>query len=913
MDVQALFVDKGVRLDISDTVDSYIDLTSEDSIQEIVSNPEVFQEGQGINFGYLSGTVWLRFSLSNHLDRSQSLNLEVGYNPLDSVIFYQVPDSYSGGGHIQEEAQGDMIPFEQRRLKLRGTFFEFFIPANSTSTYYLRIESTSSIAAPLYISDGHAMKERLENNNVALGLYYGVLLGLGGYNLFLFVSMRTRAYLYYVCVIVTSGLFWATIDGYSFKYLWPDSVRWNSLSVVVFLYSIVISALLFSSEYLNLRKESPRSQRLSLSLVFLALIGMVLSPIIPIRVSSIVMLILTFIACSALMSFGIMRLKQGFRPARYFVTAWALYLFSTILGVVSVLDLISFYIPYPVILKMASACEMILLSLGLADLINGLKEKQIQIIKEVATAQAENRAKSDFLAKMSHEIRTPMNGVLGMADLLKSEQLNQKQANYVEVIQNSGHSLMNVINDILDFSKIEAGKMEIECVSFDVEQIINECMALFALKADVKGIELISDIKPDTPLQLHGDPNRIRQVILNLLGNAFKFTEQGSVVLRLYESGRSKFEEGGVKIRFEIVDSGIGLSLDAQKGLFTDYTQSDNSVSRQYGGTGLGLSISKELANLMGGDIGVISTENKGSTFWFTVDFARCDRQRLVSHLPKDILKGKKILIVEDNPVFCNVAYQYTQAWGMESYIAQNSAECIAMVNQHIDGASIFDIVLMDWRLPDGDGVALSKKIHEIPHCQDLLVALITCMRIPPSKDELDNSGISLCIEKPIGASELHGKLSRALSATASSPNENAVLELVCPDLAGFSVLVAEDNKVNQMVVEGMLGKMNITTITVDDGAQVIATYKERHQDIDCILMDCDMPKIDGFEATKCIRQLENRLDIEKVPIVALTAHVMSEHRKKGLESGMNEFLTKPIEVAKLISTLEEVAAAVRD
>jgi signal transduction histidine kinase/DNA-binding response OmpR family regulator len=523
-------------------------------------------------------------------------------------------------------------------------------------------------------------------------------------------------------------------------------------------------------------------------------------------------------------------------------------------------------------------------------------------------AEAASRAKSEFLARMSHEIRTPMNAVLGMAELLRhATTLDERQRRYADTIHQSGTALLGIINDILDFSKIEAGKLELDIAPFSLREVVEDAVEILAEKAHSKGLELLCDIPPDVETAVCGDGQRLRQIIINLVGNAVKFTERGEVRIVVRHTGIDRTHS---TFRFDIVDTGVGIKPENCATIFESFAQEDNSTTRKYGGTGLGLAICKQLVELMGGQIGVTSTPGAGSTFFFTVVLA--NDPATVRGMRPAVLKRTRILIVDDNAMNREIVGGHLKSWGVTVTEAESGPIALDILGTEDRGD--FDALVVDGQMPKMDGFALVKIIRGRTGFADIPILMMSSISAAPGADDAID-GRRGWLSKPVRRSQLHSCLA-SLMASKPAPVTGATgtvskrLPVIVQEPREQSrirrVLLVEDNPVNQELARAMLTELGVEAVSAWSGEEALVKMAADRYEV--VLMDCQMPKLDGYATTRRLREWERRTGRERTPVIAVTANALNGDAARCFEAGMDRYLSKPFTIDQLHRILESCA-----
>ena len=839
-------------------------------------------------------SLWLRFRLVP--DKHEQI-LRVFAPDVSRLDLYVLDDQKL----IEEVTAGNTLT--QADKPLPSSDYMLPLPQSSrTLDVYLRLVSDHQLR-PYITLDTAVMLAANQGKPLLYGLLLGCLLMLVLHNLTRFGFTRSISSLWLaICeaLLLTSSALFLNLLG-------PWLPEWHGAQTPGAYLALLLTApcgLMFAYSFFSSRGPHPINRLLLADILIIALGGLLLLFIdnLPLNLMTYALVAL---ASLSILLVSVYHLQKGYRPARLFVVAIAIFNLGTLVILPALLGLTLIAPQELVLALMLIVCiSGFLMSLALSERNRSITEDEFSISRELAASNAEVNAKAEFLAKISHEIRTPMNGVLGMTELLLGTPLSVKQRDYVQTIHSAGNELLTLINEILDISKLESGQIELDDVQFDLNALIDDCLSIFRTKAEQQNVELISFIQPQVPRVISGDPTRLRQTLLSLLESALKKTDEGEILIVVALEERSD----PPRLRITVQDSGQPMDEQERDALLHAELHSKNFLAATRLGGHLGLVIARQLIMLMGGEFGIKPGQSKGSSLWMTLPL---DPQHL-EHQTSDLdspLKGARVLVVDDNDTCRKVLVQQCTAWGLNVNAAASGKEALALLRTKAHLRDYFDIVLLDQNMPGMTGMQLAAKIKEDPSLNhDILLVMLTGISNAPSKIIARNCGIKRILAKPVAGYTLKTTLADELSqrnkgqvisskATAGTPT----LPTTVP--GDFRILVAEDNNISTKVIRGMLGKLNLQPDTACNGAEALKAMKAERYDL--VLMDCEMPVLDGFSATEQLRAWEVSNQRVRTPVVALTAHILTEHKDRARQAGMDGHMAKPVELSQLRELVE--------
>ena len=843
------------------------------------------------------GALWLRFRLAP--GKHEQL-LRVFAPDLSHLNLYVL----DGDTLIEQLNTGTGQPQAERPLP--SSDFMLPLPQNEKPLdVYLRLVSDHQLR-PYITLQSAVMTAANQNQTLIYGLLFGCLGMLILYSLVRYAYSRSRSSFWLAgceTLLMLSLLLLLNLAG-------PWLPNWHAVQTPGAYFALLLTApcgLMFAYRFFTPLGPHPLNKLLMGDILFIVVCSLLL-----LFVNTLPLNIMTYalvaLAGLSMLFVSAYHWQKGYRPARLFVAAMVVFNIGTLIMLPALLGL-TLVAPQGLIMTLLGliCISGVLMSIALSERQRSITEDRFSVSRDLAASNAEINAKAEFLAKISHEIRTPMNGVLGMTELLLGTPLSVKQRDYVQTIHSAGNELLTLINEILDISKLESGQIELDDVQFDLNALIEDCLSIFRAKAEQQNVELISFIQPQVPRVISGDPTRLRQTLLSLLENALKKTDEGEILIVV------ALDERSVKprLRIAVQDSGEPMDTEERDALMHAELHSKHFLSATRLGGNLGLVIARQLIRLMHGEFGIKSGANQGSTLWLTLPL---DPDRL-EHPTSDLdgpLQGARVLVVDDNDTCRKVLVQQCSAWGLNVSAVASGKEALALLRTKAHLRDYFDVVLLDQNMPGMTGMQLAAKIKEDPSLNhDILLIMLTGISNAPSKIIARNSGIKRILAKPVAGYTLKTTLADELNqrnkglSLSQHLTTGPTLPVKVP--SDFRILVAEDNSISTKVIRGMLGKLNLQPDTASNGEEALQAMKAQRYDL--VLMDCEMPILDGFSATQQLRAWEVGNQRIRTPVVALTAHILAEHKERARQAGMDGHMAKPVELSQLRELIEHWVA----
>ncbi len=843
-----------------------------------------------LHASYLRHGLWLRLTISNSQSRDRDAELIID-QPSISLLHAYV--AASAAGTILQVPEGITQPATHPLWQKQAYIFRVPLPAHSARTVYLRLSSKLSLNPRLLLTDDYGAGAWQAQQNLILGLAWGALLSLLLVNFFAFFRTRQVAHLDYMGFLLALFAYSASHSGY-FGLAYPAAtIPENDIELASLLVLLVL-ALKFLRNYLQFKRHLPIVHHilgLELGMLLLLLVAM---PILPLhalaRMSAEATL---FVALSLILSAALAALRRLPQARIYLFASLPVALItlgnsSLALAGVSFSDTMAYASLYAVLV------QGWVLILHIAMRAGYLRQEVAQLAHQLQRSESSLKMRTRFIKHISHEMRTPMSGILGMTELLRDTPLTPRQREYANIIEHSTQSLLRILNDLLDFATRDGDSLSLVEEPVELSGLLDDCLSTFRNLAEEKSLELIGAVDPALPTHIIADPTRLRQIISSLLRNALRHTQRGDIELRLLP-GQERH------LRCEVHDTGIGLPKDQLLSLFEAPLL---DIDEQILDTHLGLTVCRQLVHLMGGRMGAESTERVGTCIWFELPL------KIVAHPLENgqddgtALEGLRLLVVDDNPTMLRVIEQQASSWGMKVSCCDHGQQALALARNAAMLGEPFAVIVLDQNMPGMNGLQLAAHIKEDPLItRDVLMLMLTGMRTAPTYTMASNAGIRRVLTKPLTVRQLKRAICEELSHIERKPPEQELQGVdAATQLKQMRILVAEDNPLSQKVIRGMVLKLGAECTVVNNGKEAVEEISRRSYDV--ILMDCDMPHMDGYIATQSIREWEHMTQRRPTPILALTGHILDEHQARSLEAGMNEHLSKPVELSELRAAL---------
>lgn len=875
-------------------VDPSGDLTLQDILSNRYANRFIPAPEGPLRLPGNNGTLWVEFTLDSVQDKLLTID-----NPAIGLIeVYRLTQNEPR----QLYRTGTSQPFSSRPLPFHGYAFPLDGSSAAGDTLLLRLRNDYPLAARIVLQDIAAAAAEHSMQQTVQGILVGLLLALFLHGMLHGLIGRDPFHL----LLAAAGLVLAASNVTALNWIVSLLPQLHGQPGQILLLSAYpLLALLLLSQLSG--RQTKGLQRGVYGLAIASAMLVTIAAAFPPLFRFISNLVLIGLPACMLVILGIVHAtqQQWDRPFSFGAVL--------LLGQGLVAEYVGKQLPHAYLADLLLWSALVNFSWSMYRRLQLQLTRRIRERQDSATARAEQRAKAEFLARISHEIRTPMNGVLGMSELLLDTALSAKQRDYVQTIHGSGNDLLNLINEIIDMSRLESGQLTLERVQFDLHALVNDCLDIYRIRAEAQGVELIGFVHPEVPRTLQGDPTRLRQVLMNLLANALHQTDSGEVLLVVGLEKRNNTPQ----LRFAVQDTGENMPEEARDSLLNSDFKVTRFLDQSDTDGKLPLVITRQLIGMMHGQIGIKASGEQGNTVWFTLPATHLDNPAEEASAEGRSLVDRSILIVDDNATCRKVLQQQTTAWGMRAQSASSGREALATLRNQANLGNPFDIILLDQSMPGMSGVELASRIKDDAVLgNDLLIIMLTGINQVPSRVIARNAGIRRILSKPVAGYTLRTTLidewsQRRAASSDSADRDQQETEQDSGMDGDYRVLIAEDNAISTKVILGMLAKLGVSATAVDNGARAVEAVQQ--QSFDLVLMDCEMPEMDGFTAAEQIRRWEQRSGAQPIPVIALTAHILPEHRERARKAGMNGHMAKPVELNQLREQLQHWRALKND